>query len=261
VDVTLHAHGLGLKIPGTSRWLVRDLDLQVCPGQLTAVVGPNGSGKTTLLRALVGARPVDAGRIRLGPTPLGELAPRARAQTIAYLPQSSPLVHDLRVSQLVALGRAPYLSRLRGPGPEDRAAVRDALAAVGTDDLADRRVSTLSGGERQRVMLARMLATGAKVLVMDEPTAALDIAHVLSLLALVRRLADEGHAVVTALHDLDLARRHADTALCLLGDGDGGHRAGSADGVLTPEGLADVFGVDVTLRDGTLRFSLPTASD
>jgi iron complex transport system ATP-binding protein len=253
----LAARSLGLCVGTPTRWLVSDLDLEVRPGRLTAVVGPNGSGKTTLLRALVGARPVDAGSVELDGRPLHELAPRERARAVAYLPQSTPLVHDLRVRELVALGRAPYLSRLAGPTADDRDAVRRALAAVQTEHLAMRRVSTLSGGERQRVLIARMLATGARVLVMDEPTSSLDIAHVLTLLRLIRGLAEDGHAVIAAIHDLDLARRHADRALCLLGDDRGGHRSGPVDEVLTPASLAPVFGVEVTEHGGALRFSLP----
>src|SRR5690606_39082271 len=127
------------------------------------------------------------------------------------------------VGELVALGRAPHLlglsARLRGPGDADFDAVRAALRQVGADDLEGRMISTLSGGERQRVLVARMLATGARLLVMDEPTAALDIAHVLSLLSLLRELASGERGLVVAMHDLDLARRHADRALCLHGDG------------------------------------------
>lgn len=253
--MTVATRGAGVRIPG-GRWLVRGLDLTARPGRVTVVVGPNGSGKTTLLRGLVGARPLDAGTVTIDGHPLHALPPRDRARRLAYLPQSTPLVHDLDVRELVALGRAPYLSRIAGPRDSDRAAVDDALAAVEARDLAERRVATLSGGERQRVMIARMLATGATTLVMDEPTVALDIAHVLSLLALVRRVADDGHAVIAALHDLDLARRHADDALCLLADGEGGHRFGSAADVMNPDDLAKVFGVQVALHGDALRFSL-----
>ncbi len=253
--MTLATHGAGVRIPD-GPWLVADLDLQAKPGRVTVVVGPNGSGKTTLLRGLVGARPLDAGTVTIDGHAMARMPPRERARRLAYLPQSTPLVHDLDVRELVSLGRAPYLSRIAGPRDADRAAVDHALAAVGARDLADRRVATLSGGERQRVMIARMLATGATTLVMDEPTAALDIAHVLSLLALLRRLADQGHAVLAALHDLDLARRHGDDALCLLADGKGGHRFGGATEVLRPDELADVFGVDVTLDGDALRFAL-----
>lgn len=255
--MTLEVRALSLSVPGSRgpRWLVRELDLHVKPGEILAVVGPNGSGKTTLLRTLAAVRPPDAGTLALGGAPLSAVEGRTRARAIAYLPQSTPLYHDLTVAELVGLGRAPYLSRMRGPGEADRAAVRASLQRVEADELATRAISTLSGGERQRVLIARMLATGARLLVMDEPTAALDIGHVLSLLGLLRELADAGHALVVALHDLDLARRHADRVLCLRGDAAGGHDLGPAAEILRAPLLEAVFGVAVDEHDGGLRFT------
>jgi ABC-type cobalamin/Fe3+-siderophores transport system ATPase subunit len=264
--VILSAHDLSLSVPGPlgPRSLLRMLDLQVKEAEIVAVVGPNGSGKTTLLRTLAGVRPPDGGVVRLDGIDLARMHRPTRARALAYLPQSTPLYHDLAVRELVALGRAPHhlgvSGRLRGPGPTDRDAVREALQRVGVADLGGRMVSSLSGGERQRVLLARMLATDARMLVMDEPTAALDIAHMLSLLALLRELADAGHGLVVAMHDLDLARRHADRALCLHGDGAGTHRLGPVDEVLVPEQLEPVFGVDVVEHEGGLRFRAPLSA-
>jgi ABC-type cobalamin/Fe3+-siderophores transport system ATPase subunit len=242
----LHARNLGARVPGPpARWLLRALELSIAPGEVWALVGPNGSGKSTLLRCLAGLRPAEEGTIHLDDRPLAELPARDRAKRLAYLPQLTPLYHDLQARQVVMLGRAPHLPRLRGPSAEDERRVDEALARVDATDIADRSLSTLSGGERQRVMLARLLATGAELLLLDEPTTALDIGHALRLLALCRDLASGGAAVVLAMHELELARRHADRAVCLGTGPEGEHRRGSVAEVLTPVILGPVFDVDV----------------
>ncbi|MCA9706776.1 MAG: ABC transporter ATP-binding protein, partial [Myxococcales bacterium] len=224
---SLRIEGLGGHVAGPPpRWLFRGLDLTITPGELWALVGPNGSGKSTLLRCLAGLRPPEEGSVWLGEARLSALPARERATRVAYLPQLTPLYHDLEVRQLVMLGRAPHLSRWRPPAAEDVRRIDLALERVHATTLASRRVSTLSGGERQRVMLARLLATEAPLLLLDEPTTALDIGHALRLLALCRELAAEGAALVLALHELDLARRHADHAVCLGAGPDGQHRKG-----------------------------------
>jgi ABC-type cobalamin/Fe3+-siderophores transport system ATPase subunit len=253
--MTLRAEDLGAHVPGPpARWLVRGLGLTVAPGEVWALVGKNGSGKSTLLRCLAGLRRAEQGAVHLGDRPLHALPGRERAKRLAYLPQLTPLYHDLRARQVVMLGRAPHLSRLAGPSAADERRVDEALARVEATALAERPLSTLSGGERQRVMLARLLATGAEILLLDEPTTALDIGHALRLLALCRDLARDGAAVVLAMHELELARRHADLAVC-LGVGPGGeHRLGPAAQVLTPAILGPVFDVEVREVDGTLAF-------
>lgn len=254
----LSAQGLGLRVgesPDGARWLVRALDLTLVPGVVTAIVGPNGAGKSTLLRTLAGLRTPDEGRLRLGERALEAWAPRARAKQIAYLPQSTPLVHDLRTQEVVGLGRAPWRGRFGTADQEAQQRVATAMERVGATELHGRRMSTLSGGERQRVMLARMLATGARVLLLDEPATALDVAHALSLLELLQRLADEGAAIAVALHDLDAARRHAGRAVCLdRRQGDGAHEVGPSSEVLAPDVLAAVFGVRVRDVGGVLQF-------
>lgn len=254
----LSTRGLGARVEGPPpRWLFRQLSLDICRGEVWALVGPNGSGKSTLLRCLAGLRSAEEGEIRLGDRPLSAVPRTNRATRVAYLPQTTDLYHDLVVRRLVMLGRAPHLPRWRGPSAQDEMRVDEALARVQATDLAGRRVSTLSGGERQRVMLARLLATGAELLLLDEPTTALDIGHALSFLELCRRLAAEGAALVLALHQLQLTRRYADQAVC-LGAGPGGqHHRGHADEVLTPPILGEVFGVEVTEHDGELSFRPP----
>jgi iron complex transport system ATP-binding protein len=255
--VILRGEGLGIAVPGRGlepRWLVRDLDLELGPGAITVVVGPNGSGKTSLLRTLLGLLQPRTGVVRLEGRALAELRPRERARTIAWLPQRTELPWAMPVERLVMLGRAPHLSALAGPSARDRRAVDEALTRVGADRLRDRDVTTLSGGELQRVLLARLLATEAPLLILDEPTTALDIGHALALLELCRELAASGHGILLSLHELELARRYGDRALLLCGDR-GEWRAGECREVLAPDRLASVFGVEVALAGDQLRFA------
>lgn len=248
----------GVRVEVAGRRLVAGLDLRVRPGELWTVVGPNGAGKTSLLRVAAGLRAPAAGRVSLEGQPIAEMSARARARALAYLPQTTPLYHDLGVREIVALGRAPHLGVLRGPSAEDLRAVDGALVQLGLQHLASRRITTLSGGERQRVMLARMLATGARVLVLDEPTTALDIGHALDLLERLRTLCGEGIAVVVAMHELELARRYGDRSLCL--DAGHDHDIGVTSEVLAPSLLERRFKVRVTLGEG-LRFDPPVPDD
>jgi iron complex transport system ATP-binding protein len=245
--MTLHARRLGARVPGPpARWLFRTLELSITPGEVWALVGPNGSGKSTLLRCLAGLRPAEEGTVCLGDRPLADVPSRDRAKRIAYLPQLTPLYHDLQARQVVMLGRAPHLSRWRSPSRVDERHVDEALARVDATELATRPISTLSGGERQRVMLARLLATEAQLLLLDEPTTALDVGHALRLLVLCRALAADGAAVVLAMHELDFARRYADKSVCLGAGNDGDrHHQGVTAEVLRPEILGTIFDVDV----------------
>ena len=236
----LRAHGLTHAVPG--RPLYADLQVALRPGRITAVVGPNGAGKSTLLRQLAGLSAPHRGRVSLDDVDLHSLTPRDRARRLAYLPQGGGLAFDLRVRDLVLLGRAPYLPAFGAPAASDHAAVAAALRRLDLDALADRGVGSLSGGERQRVMLARMLVSEASVLLLDEPTAALDIGHALALLAQLRALAAGGAAVALALHDLDLARRFSDDAVLLGGDP---CRVGPTGHVLSARYLGPAFGVVV----------------
>jgi iron complex transport system ATP-binding protein len=227
------------------RWLFRGLTAAFEPGAFNAVIGPNGAGKSTLLRALVGLHPPTEGTLRLDDRRLLDVPRRERARALAYLPQHTPLYHDLRASEVVMLGRLPHLHRMRPPASADTRCVAQSLEDVGASALADRPVSTLSGGERQRVMLARMLATEAPILILDEPTTALDIGHALRFLSLLRRLSDAGRTVVVALHDLDLADRFATDAICLHGDTEGSFDHGSRASVMDPTRLGRIFAVAV----------------
>lgn len=204
------------------------------PGGITAICGPNGAGKSSLLQCLAGLLAPDHGAVTLGGADLASLHPRERAKAIGYLPQEGEVAWDVAVRSLVALGRLPHRDR-------GTAQVETALAALDLGALAHRPVSQLSGGERARVLLARVLAGEPKWILADEPLAALDLSHQLSLLSHLRRAADGGVGVVLVLHDLALAANHADRVIVL----DRGTKA--ADGApveaLSAANVARVWGV------------------
>jgi cobalamin transport system ATP-binding protein len=234
----LELDNAGINIDG--RWLLRHASLEL-GGGLLALVGPNGSGKSTLLRLLGGLWRASEGAVSLGGRDLKSLPRRAIARAIAYTPQDTHLDFAFTVSEVVMMGRHPHLGRFEFERGSDRAAVSEAMRRVDVAQLADRFVTELSGGERQRVLLARSLATQAPILLLDEPTASLDVAHALDVLGLCRELAEEGKTIVTAIHDLNLAARFADRVALLC---EGRLIAcGAVDEVLRAESLNRVFGV------------------
>lgn len=210
---------------------------------LTGLIGPNGAGKSSLLRVVSGLWTATGGTIALLDRPLRDYAPRQVAQVVAQVPQITALDFPFTVRQVVLMGRSPHLSRFALESAQDRAIADDAMRRTGTLHLAERLIGTLSGGERQRVLIARALAQQPKLLLLDEPTANLDLRHELSILALVRSLVRESDlGAVAALHDLELAARACDR-LVLLHQG-----AVLADGppadVLTPSLLRAAYGVE-----------------
>lgn len=233
------------------RALLRSVDFTARAGEFIGVVGPNGAGKSTLLRALAGLEGATEGRVSLNGAPVAGLKPIERARALAYLPQSRDVHWAVTAEAVVSLGRFAYGAPHR-LGPADRAAVEAALAATDSTSFRSRVASTLSGGELARVHLARAFAAGAPALIADEPTAALDLRHALSIIALLRAKADAGGLVIAALHDLDLARRFC-TRLIVINDG-----AVAADGApskaLSEDVLRRVFGVaiDAATSDYTL---------
>jgi iron complex transport system ATP-binding protein len=231
--------GVGVRIPAGGRYLVRALDLAIDGGSIVAVIGPSGAGKTTLLRAVAGLDVAAEGSISLDGRRIDAWHPRERARRIAWLPQRADPWVELAARDIVGLGRTPLLGALAALDDRDREAIDAALAATGTTALAERRMSTLSGGERQRVMLARMVASGARLLVLDEPTASLDVGHALRVLQTCRALATGGAAVVFATHDVELAERFADVVVC-LGEAT---TVGTPADVLVPEILGPLYGV------------------
>ncbi|MFB6218239.1 MAG: heme ABC transporter ATP-binding protein [Halobacteriaceae archaeon] len=209
-------------------------------GRFVGLVGPNGAGKTTLLRTVTGALAPDAGTVRVRGVDVGALSSRAASRLVAAVPQDTSLAFEFDVRDVVAMGRTPYRDRLGGASGADREAVDEALDRTDTAALAERSVGEVSGGERQRVLLARALAQETPVLLLDEPTASLDINHQVHTLELVADLAGEGRTVVAAIHDLNLAAHYCDELL-LLADG-AVRAAGAPEAVLTESNLEAAFG-------------------
>ena len=246
----LDIRNLSAGYPGNP--VLRDISLSIPEGAVTVIIGPNGSGKSTLLKALAGILPA-SGSVRLEGLELLELSGRELAKKVAFLPQNRA-VPEITVKNLVLHGRFPYLSYPRRYRPEDHKAAEAAMTKMGISDSADRSLATLSGGQRQKVYIAMALAQDTPVVLLDEPTAFLDIAHQLQLMALAKDLAAKGKTVVLVLHDLTLALEHADRMVVM---GDGAVRAaGSPEEVFQSHCLKDVFGVDVgrTEVDGKWKY-------
>jgi iron complex transport system ATP-binding protein len=225
-----------------SRSVVRNVSFTASFGAVTAIVGPNGAGKSSLLRALNGLLPHQGSIVSEG-REVGSMSPRERARRIAYVPQQSQLMANMSVREAVAQGRFAHTT---GWAHVDMNAgqVERALADAHVTALASRAFNTLSGGEQRRVLLARALATEAPILLLDEPTAGLDLAHVLRFHALIRSLADRGLCVISVLHDLVDVYHHADRAL-LLAHGEQ-VAEGPASEVVRSEQVAKVYGVRLT---------------
>jgi len=249
-DPGLEVQGLGrcLGSDGT-RWLYRQMTFACRPGTFTAVIGPNGAGKSTLLRELVGLHRPQHGSVKLDGRDLALWPARLRARRLAYLPQRFPLPEGLSVRRLVLLGRAPHMGWWSGAASTDFARVEHAMSMAGVEAIAERIVTTLSGGEVQRVMIARMLATDTRMLVLDEPTTSLDARHALHVLELLAALARRGHTICVAMHELELARRYADHVVLLEGE-EGRWTFGETHTTLTADRLASVFGVVVGASNG-----------
>ena len=229
------------------RLIIDDVDCTVPGGSVGALLGPNGAGKSTLLHLIAGVDHADAGAARLGDRDLAALRRRDRARLVALAEQEVQDAPGLRVAEVVALGRTPYLGAFAGPDDRDRLVVRRTLDDLGLVGLADRDYATLSGGERQRVNLARAIAQEPELLLLDEPTTHLDVHAQLTTLGLLRSLARDGLTVLAALHDLSLAAGYADHVVVLA---EGRVRAAGAPGaVLTPALIREVWGVEATVLE------------
>ncbi|MBQ3107747.1 MAG: ABC transporter ATP-binding protein [Firmicutes bacterium] len=197
--------------------VLKDVSLTIAPGQVLALVGPNVCGKSTLLKTILGIHPRLSGRILLDGSPLEALSSRRIAQKIAYLSQSRS-VHGITAGRMVLHGRFPHLGFPRRYTAEDHRIALEALQTAGAADLVHRPLETLSGGQRQKVYLAMILAQQTDVVLLDEPTTYLDIAHQLEVMTIARNLADSGKTVILVLHDLCLALQNADR-IALLSNG------------------------------------------
>ena len=219
--------------------VVSGVDLSVERGSLVGLVGPNGSGKTTVIRAIKGTIAPDAGEIRLDGDAAAGLSAREVGRRVASVPQETGLAFDFQVRHVVEMGRTPHLGRFDGHGADDERAVREAMSAAGVARFADRPITAVSGGERQRVLLARALAQETPALLLDEPTANLDVNHAIRTVELVREIADDGRAALAAIHDLDMAARYCDEVVVLANGGV--HAAGPPEAVLTADALRAAF--------------------
>jgi len=229
------------------------ITLDVKPAELLALIGPNGSGKTTLLRALSGALCPKRGAVYLDFTggdirPVSVIKPKELGRLLAALEQETHVAFDFTVRELVSLGRLPHLHKLSPLSSRDRQVVEEAMMRVGVLEFAEQSVQELSGGERRRAFLALALAQEPQILLLDEPTAHLDLKYQLEIMELVRGLTKQGLAVIAALHDLNLAARYADRVAVLCR---GRLRAGGLPAeVLTLKLIREVWGVDVKILSG-----------
>jgi iron complex transport system ATP-binding protein len=226
-----------------SPFSLSDVSLTVLRGSLTGLLGPNGCGKTSLLKLLAGVLAPAAGTITLERRSVAGMSRRELARRLAVVPQETHPAFDYTAMEMVLMGRHPHLRLFELEGPDDLAIAGEALLATGTADLGERSYMTLSGGEKQRVVIASALAQSPDLLLLDEPTASLDLGHQLDIAALLRRLnRDRGVTMVLATHDLNLAASLCDT-LVLLNKG----RVlaqGRTREVLTREMIRRLYGVD-----------------
>lgn len=224
----------------------RDAKLKVDPGEVLCLLGPNGCGKTTLFRTMLGLLPPQGGRVVLGGDALGDLPRGEIARRIAYVPQAQSAVFPYTALDIVLMGRIAHRGVFAGPSPEDRRIAVQALGELGIGNLASRDVTRLSGGQRQLVIVARAIAQGAPLIVMDEPTASLDFGNQVMVLAEIRRLAKRGTGIVLSTHDPDHAFAVADRVAVMkdgliVGEG-------APKDVLTPALMRSVYGVDVSIE-------------
>ncbi|MEN2990456.1 ATP-binding cassette domain-containing protein [Tistrella sp. BH-R2-4] len=238
--MSFEAEGLGVAVGG--RVLLADVDLDVAGGRVLGLIGHNGSGKSTLLRLLARQITPTAGTVRLEGRALSAWGDRAFGRKVAYLPQQPPTAAGMTVRELVRLGRYPWHGALGRFGSRDQDRVDEAMTLTDVTGFADRMVDSLSGGERQRVWLAMLVAQDSAYMLLDEPISALDIAHQVEILDLVRRLARlRGLGVVIILHDINMAARFCDDILALKAG-----RVlvrGTPETLMTEAELARIFGL------------------
>ncbi len=239
--------GVGVELGG--RRIVEDVAFEVAPGEVVGLVGRNGVGKTTLLRLASGGLVAKSGQVLLGDVPIGSFSRRALARRIALVPQDLHVPFPFRVGELVLMGRAPHQPLVGLESEGDVTLALAALERLGIAHLSDRGIDTLSGGERQLVLFARALVQDPDVLLLDEPTAFLDLKHRVEVLREIRAFALAGRAALVVSHDLSLAARSCDRIVLL--DRGGVAAVGRPDEVLTAENLRSSFDIE------TLTFAGP----
>jgi iron complex transport system ATP-binding protein len=228
------------------RIVAAGIDVAVDKGEVLCLLGPNGAGKTTLFKTLLGLIPAKAGKVWLGDRPIEDLSRSEMARGIAYVPQAQVMEFAYSVLDLVLMGRTAHLGPFAGPSAIDHERARAALADLGILDLAQADANRISGGQRQLALVARALAQDAPFIVMDEPTASLDLGNRLLVLDRVRRLREQGYGIVFSTHDPEQAHELA-TRVAVIADGRlAAH--GPPDGILTGATLSAVYGVQVAIE-------------
>jgi len=244
-DALLHVEDAVFRYAG-SDWVLGPVSFSLRPGEVLAILGPNGSGKSTLLRTAAGVLTPQSGRVRLDGRDMADMDRREVARTLGYLPQNVPYAFDYAVEEVVAMGRFPHLRGLGFLTSDDERVIAESLRKTEALSFRGRTLSRLSGGERQRVFLASVLAQEPRLLLLDEPTASLDIHHQAQFFRLLRRLAAGGIAVAVVTHDLNIASFYC-TRLLLMRQGT---RAveGDAEAVLRQETLRAAYGEALTVQ-------------
>ena len=233
-------HGVTVTYKGATQPAVHDVSIAVPRGTFTAIIGPNGSGKSTLLRALLGAIPLDRGEAEFEGRAVRDYTRAELAKRVGAVTQIEEMPFPVTVRELVATGRYAHLGAWRAEGESDRAAVASALERCDITTLADRSIANVSGGERQRARIARALAQEPQALVLDEPTAALDVSHEMAVFELLRALASSGVTVLIATHHINHAARFADQLILL--DRGAVAAAGTPNHVMRKDVLERVYG-------------------
>jgi iron complex transport system ATP-binding protein len=243
--MTIAARALDIGYPG--RVVGRSLELALADGEVLCILGPNGSGKTTLLRTLLGLIPALSGTVSVDGADIRGMARERVARDIAYVPQASSAAFDFTAEEVVLMGRTAHMGAFSPPSRRDRDIARAALDRLGIGELAPRAITAVSGGERQLVLIARALATEARAIVMDEPTANLDFGNQARVLGQVAGLRDAGVSILLCTHDPDHAFQVADRVL-LLRDGRAITLARTED-ALTADNLSALYGVPVHVAE------------
>ena len=229
-----------------AREILHEVSLNVEAGEVVSLIGPNGAGKTTMIRAISGVLPLQTGSVQVVGDDLSALSITQRARLLAVVPQARKLPPAYSVQHAVLMGRTPYLGWIGNPSKNDYDKTAWALDRTNITGLAERLVEELSGGEQQLVLVARALAQDAPVILLDEPTAHLDLRHQATILDLIRSLARErGLAVLMSLHDLNLVSLYSDR-IALLGEGRI-HAFGTSKEVINPQILSDVYQVPLSV--------------
>lgn len=231
--------------------VLSNVSFSVHPGEFVGIIGPNGSGKSTLLRLLSGAIHPQVGVVRLDGRPLRELSRREAARQIAVVPQETTFTFAFTALEVVLMGRSPHLGRFSLEGPEDVEVARQSMEATDTWQLRSRSMDEVSGGEKQRIVIARALAQQPAILLLDEPTTALDVRHQVDIYRLLQKLHDEaGHTIMLVSHDLNLSARACER-LILLDDGKI-RSDGLPEAVVEPKTLSDVYETDLQVHTDPL---------